>query len=255
MMKKSVAGIAVLLMCLGCASSRASQVSSLCPHIQLCLLNQEAATSDPAGIYKYDRDLVDLVLPNQWTYGRSPSGKAEEFEHEFLGDDYAAKLADRLSQAEQAARTGNGRLVPEASVVKAFNDLMQGIGAPPSVRAHTLSVHEFREHAASIKAFPALFSADRNGTNCNPGEAMFLLYLLIYNDGHPSERLLDWSAAMEQGGSQSLAQGLFTSGVPRPKKDARNMISDYSSQHQRSANIRLFDRVVRALGFQERGGA
>jgi len=68
---------------------------------------------------------------------------------------------------------------------------MQEVGAPPTLRADEASLRRFREHAVSIKAFPALFTAGRNGTNCNPGEAFFLLYLLISNDGALYEKNLD----------------------------------------------------------------
>jgi hypothetical protein len=77
---------------------------------------------------------------------------------------------------------------------------------------------------------------------------MFLVYLLIYNDGHLSERLIDWAVEMEEGGGKSPSAGSFMPDVPRPNKGARVMISDYSSRHRRSASIRLFDGVSRALG-------
>ncbi len=252
MKKKYVTGVAALLICLGCASSRASQVSPLCPHIQFCLFDQEAAVNDPAGIHKYSRDLVDLVLPNQMIYGRSPSGRMEEFEHELLGEDYAADLADRLARAEQTARTGNGRLVPEASVVKAFNDLMQGIAAPPSMRADIAAIHSFREHAASLKAFPALLSADRNGTNCNPGEAVFLLYLLLSNNSQLSERTLDEAVTLMQEVGQGTGRSqarMSTKLVQSVGTGAEGLLSSYSLRHRHAAES-LFKHVAQTLGFR-----
>jgi len=137
------------------------------------LFNQEAAASDPAGIHKYSEDLIGLIVPHE-------AGKSG-FE----------PLTDRLARAEQMARTGKGKLVAEADVVRAFNELMAKIGAPSSLRGDEASIRRFREHAAAIKAFPALFSADRNGMNCSPGEAVFLLYLLISNNGVFYEKNLD----------------------------------------------------------------
>ncbi|MGC9222762.1 MAG: hypothetical protein ACP5E2_02495 [Terracidiphilus sp.] len=58
--------------------SQAGQPSN-CIHVLYCLFNQEAMASDPAGIHKYSRDLVDLILPNQWTYGRYWNGGGAAF--------------------------------------------------------------------------------------------------------------------------------------------------------------------------------
>jgi hypothetical protein len=91
------------------------------------------------------------------------------------------KLAKRLAKAEFAARSGRGKLVPEAAVAQAFNDLMSGIGAPLTWHADEAAIRKFRARAAALHAVPVLLTADRNGTNCSPGEAIFLLQLLISN--------------------------------------------------------------------------
>lgn len=226
----------------------AAQPPSHCAQNLFCLFNEEAAASDPAGIHKYSRDLVDLVLPNQWTYGRSPSGRMEGFENEFLGEGYANKLADRLAQAEQMARTGKGNLISDANVVRAFNELMKGIGAPPSLRTDEASVWKFREHAAALNAFPSMFSANRNGDDCYPGEAMFLIYLLIYNNGKLPEQMLDELVAMEQfvqNGNGFSTASVVTAPVSH---GAGTLINVYSVRHRRGA-IRLFNRCFREVGF------
>jgi hypothetical protein len=212
----------------------------LCAHILFCLINQKAMASDPTGIHKYSADLIGSTMPN-------PAGEDSVRQ-------LANHLADRLASAEQAARAGNGRLVPEAAVVKAFNDLMQEIGASPSIRTSEASVRGFREHAASIKAFPAVLSADRNGTNCNPGEAVFLLYLLISDDGVLYERNLDTAQALMQmdfkrnGGGSGFGEGGIIDNFTRGP-DAWRLLSSYHSNHGHRATIALFNNLVATLGF------
>lgn len=230
--------------------SAAAQQPVNCVHIFLCLFDQEAAANDPVGIHKYSRDVVDLILPNLWTYGKSPSGRMESFENEFLGEKYAAELAGRLAQAEQAARTGNGKLVAVGSVAQAFNDLMKDVGAPPSVRTDESTVQKFREHAAAIRAFPALFSADRNGTNCQPGEAVFLLGLLIMDNGVLFEGNLDMDVElMHPDAERNERQMSFAvvSNVREP--DSKRLVLSYPTDHGRRAGRALFNRAADSLGF------
>ena len=222
-----------------------------CIHIFFCLFDQEAAASNSAGIQKYSRDVVDLILPNDWVYGRSSSGRMEQFEDEYLGEKYAAKLANRLAMAEQAARAGTGKLVPVGDVARTFNDLMKGVGAPSSVRTDKKSIQSFREHAAAIKAFSALFSAQRNGTSCNPGEAAFLIGLLIMNNGVLHEGNLDMDLELMQprerhnkGGNSGFAVARIES-LP----EAQSLVKSYPKDHGQRAGIKLFDHVADTLGF------
>lgn len=244
--------LALLCILLSCGRMVAQRPAH-CAQIFFCLFNQEAAASDPAGIHQYSRDLIDLVLPNQWAYGRSPSGRMETFETEFLDEKYAAKLADRLAQAEQTARTANGKLVAETDVVRAFNDLMVEIGAPSSMRTDEGALRRFREHAAAIKAFPSLFSADRNGANCNPGEAVFLLSLLISDNGILYERNLDSDLALMQMGEQQNGEGrsfgVSVSGIKGMDSGAKSPLLAYSSHHNRNATIAVFNRLAGTLAF------
>jgi hypothetical protein len=195
------------------------------------LFNQEAAASDPIGIHKYSEDLIGLIVP--------PEGRKADFE----------PLADHLARAEQMTRTGRGKLVAEADVVRAFNELMAKIGAPASLRTDEASVRRFREHATSIKAFPALFSADRNGTNCNPGEAVFLFYLLISNNGVLSEQYLDSSVASMQMNSQSIESSFGVAHMVVLGSNASKLISSFSSHHDRDATIALFNQAASILSF------
>ena len=197
------------------------------------LFNQEAAASDPAGIHKYSADLIGLIVPPE-------AGKVD-----------IEPLANRLAQAEQLARGGSRKLVAEADVVRAFNELMTKVGAPPSMRADEASIWRFRKHAASTKAFPALLSADRNGTNCNPGEAVFLLYLLISKDGSLHEGYLDGAQAMMQMDVQRNGGGR-SFGVAHMEvlgSSAGGIFSSYSSHHNRNATITLLNNLAGILGF------
>jgi hypothetical protein len=195
------------------------------------LFNNEAAATDPGGIHTYSHDLIKLVVPEQ------------------MGEEFINAFSDRLAMAEQAAREGKAKLSPEANIARAFNDLMKSVGAPPSLTTTKESIHKFREHAASIKAFPALFSANRNGTNCNPGEAMFLLYLLISNSGLLSEQDLDSAQALTQMNSQKIERSFGVAHMEVEGSSVRGLIFSYSSQHSLSATLGLFNNLAGLLGF------
>lgn len=243
---------AILCILLSCGRM-AAQRSAHCAQILYCLFDQEAAASDPTEIHKYSRDLIDSILPSQWTYGQSPSGRMETFMLEFLGEDYAAKLADRLAQAEQRARVGNGKLIAERDVARAFNDLMKDLGAPSSLKTDEASIRRFREHAAAIKAFPALFSADRNRTNCNPGEAVFLLSLLISDNGILLEGNLDSEQALMHMGEQQNREGgsggFAVGGIENLDGTARGLILSYTSHHFRYTTKAVFNKLADTLAF------
>ncbi len=241
MRRRLLAGIAALFIFLGCALARANsqpphnpQVPH-CAQILFCLFDQEASTSDPAGIHKYSEDLIGLILPN-------PEGDSSIRR---LTD----QLADRLAKAEQAARAGDGKLVPEAAVVKAFNDLMHEIGAPPSMRTNEAVVHRFREHAASIKAFPALFSADRNGKFSNPGEAVFLFYSLLSGNGNLFEQDLDRAQQLTKVNPQGIEPGFLIAGMEPVGSRADRLLFTYVSRHGQNTAIVIFNKLATTLGF------
>lgn len=242
---------AMLFILLSCVQI-AAQRSAYCAQILYCFFDQKAAASDPAGIHVYSKDVIDSILPNQWTYGRSPSGRMESFMLEFLGDDYAANLAGRLAKAEESARTGHGKLISESYVAQAFNDLMRAVGAPPAVKTDEAAIHKFREHAAAIKAFPALFSADRNGTNCNPGEAVFLISLLISGEGILLEGNLDSEQAfmhLDEQHNQAGGAGLIVSRSESMNGAASYLILSYTSHHFRFTTKAVFNKLADTLRF------
>jgi hypothetical protein len=222
--------VAILATGLAFSSLLAGQQPPHCAQILFCLVNQEATATDPAGIHKYSEGLIEAIVP--------PGAGKEGFE----------PLANRLAQAEQKARAGQGKLVPETNVVRAFNELMTRIGAPASLKTDVASIHRFREHAATIKAFPALFSADRNGTNCNPGEAVFLLSLLISEDGVLHEKNLDTSQALSQPYNKQSRGGFGVFGI-EIAPDSQRLLSSYISGHKRNETIALFNNLAGTLSF------
>ncbi len=119
------------------------------------------------------------------------------------------------------------------------------------MKANKASVHGFREHAASIKAFPALFSAGRNGTNCNPGEAVFLLYILISNDGVFYEKNLDVAVALMQWNPKPGAAplGFGVARLESMSQGASGLLLIYRSHHNHKAMAALLDQVASTLGF------
>jgi hypothetical protein len=200
-----------------------------CAHDFFCLFNQEAAASDTEGIRSYSHDMIELIVP-------AGAGKG-----------YINSLSDRMARAESAVRNGRGRLVPEVDVVRSFNEIMRTIGAPPTFMADVASMRRFRARSATVPSFSALFTANRNGTNCNPGEAVLLLFLLIENDGALSEHMFD-EYAPSQAGVQEKRLSVLTGGM-EAHRNVKWMLFDYSSRHRRGATIKLFDRAVHTLGF------
>jgi len=213
------------------SSSAAGQPPPHCAQNIYCLFNQEAVASDPAGIQKYSEDLIGLIAPRE----------AEKSDFE--------PLADRLARAEHIARTGKGKLVAEADVVRAFNELMKEVGAPSTLRTDEASMRRFREHAASIKAFSALFSADRNGTNCNPGEAVYLLHLLMSDDGVLYDRNLDTAQELMQPHNRQTWGGGYGVGAIVPVQTAQWLLSSYLRNHGLSATKALFNNLAGILGY------
>ncbi len=195
------------------------------------VLNREAEASDPAGIHQYSEDLLGLVVPNQ------------------AGDSYLNALTARLAKAEQLAREGKGKLVPEAESARVFNDLMKEIGAPPTFSADEAGVRQFRASSIAVQAFPALLSANRNGTNCNPAEAVYLLHLLLWNDGILSERLMNDLAGFKQISEQKNGFSVMSAGTVPLHQSAGVLLSDYSLNHNRRATIKLFNGMAQTFGF------
>lgn len=193
--------------------------------------NRESAPTDTGGIAKYSMDLIRLLIPP----GADESG--------------IAPFAERLTRAEKAARTGRGKLVPEANVVKAFNELLAKVGAPTSLKADEAQMASFRRHAASIKAFSGLYTEDRNGPNCNPGEAVFLIYLLISGNGALHEGNLDAALAHTHSEGQQPRRSYGVVALEGAGSNAEELLSAYASHHERNATLAIFNQLATSLSF------
>jgi len=159
---------------------------------------------------------------------------------------YIDSLSERLAKAEIAARSGRARLVPEGDVVRSFNQLMRTIGAPPAITADADSLRRFRARSTTVPTLSALFTAGRNGTNCDPGEAVLLSFLLIENDGKLSEHMFD-SYAPPQASGAGERFSVLVAGM-KSSQNAKNVLSNYPSKHRREATIKLFNRAAQTLG-------
>lgn len=249
MKKKSVTGIAVLLAYLVGSVPSPSVTSqqpppSLSPEQAQAIadgfrraqadpsrpenLNRESKANDSAGIHLYSEHLIESIVPDR------------------AGQRYISSLSDRLARAEELARAGNGNLVPEAKVAQAYNDLMRRIGAPASLYSDEKVVHRIRHFGLVTDPSPALFSAHQNGTNCNPGEAVFLLLSLFWNNGGPREDPPPGPAP--QAGKKPPSVRWIT-GQVMTGPEAGILLSSYSAAHSRHVADAMFNGVARTLGF------
>lgn len=177
----------------------------------LATLNQEAGPSDAAGIHVYSQHLIELLVPQR------------------AGKPYIRSLADRLAAAEQMARHGKRKLVSDADIRKAFNDLMRQTGAPASLRANLSDVELARTGFA--RQLPVMISRQKNGTYCEPGEAVWVLEVLIENVGTPPTPL--------------SSSGPSVVGPAMPP--ARTHLLQYYASHSRTEITRLFNQLAKTL--------
>jgi hypothetical protein len=126
-------------------------------------LNKEAEAGDPDGIRSYSAHLMELIIAQK------------------AGVNLINSLSGRLAIAEAEARDGKRKLISEIGVAQAFNELMAMVGAAPNLRASATDVKRLR--IAFEPAAPALISRTRNNESCYPGEALFLVELLMDNTG------------------------------------------------------------------------
>ena len=150
------------------------------PPISVQVLNQEAEANEPKGIEKYCADLIQLIAPQR------------------LGKDYIDKLSKRLALAEQESLNNPSKLVPETAIVVAYNHLRSETGAL-SMESKVERLHSFRQHASELGLYQSLLTAQRNPDKCKPGEAIYLLSLLISSEGKISNSYLDFLATSEKG--------------------------------------------------------
>jgi hypothetical protein len=129
------------------------------------MLNKDAEASDPNGIHFYAEDLAHFLLPDG------------------TGERYINKFADRLAKAEEGARAGKRELIPDTQVAAALDETIKRLNLPPMPES-LVAIRSLRSDAHIAKEYPALLTADRNGTNCSPGEAVYLLAVLLLKDAY-----------------------------------------------------------------------
>jgi len=96
-----------------------------------------------------------------------------------LHQPFGATLTKRLALNETRVRMGKQARVSELAVSMAFNRIAETVDASPRVNVAT--VHAFRTMLAPHA--PHLITVADTPDNCNPGEALFLIYIMIANDG------------------------------------------------------------------------
>jgi len=175
-------------------------------------LNKEAEASDPAGIHEYSQDLIQKLVGVR-------AGRPA----------YADELTNRLARAEMMARHGKRKLISEEAIANAFNDLMQRTAAPSSFKADVAEVEKSR--LAFENELPAMISESRNGKYCYPGEAIWVVVMLIENVGAHFPPLLN-----------SVPQ---VSGYVPP---VRLHIEQYFSSHSPNEVAHVLDRLAKNLG-------
>ena len=194
------------------------------------VLNREAESADPAGIHQFSEDLIGLVVPKQ------------------AGNTYLNSITDRLAKADQIARHGKDKLVPEVEIALAFNNLMKKIDAP--FRTDEATVRRFRQHSIAVPSLPALLTADRNAVYCSPAEAVYLLYLLLWANGDLPNSVLDDEANLKQWAARGKApMRIMAVGTGLHDKTAGEEFTSYSTLHGQRATTKLFNGVARAFRF------
>jgi hypothetical protein len=184
-----------------------------CGHDSMCSLNQEAAATDPAAVHTYVAQLVQM-------FPAVLGGKSA----------YADTLTDRLARAELMARDKKRRLISEAEIVNAFNDLMQQTKAPASLKVDLVAVESARN--GWEKQLPALISRQKNGSYCYPGESVFILETLIENVGTVPTSIPHSSPSV------------FVGAPPAP---ARQHLEQFSANHSQSEMTEILNHLFNAL--------
>lgn len=193
------------------------------------ILNDEAKADDDAGIHRYCEHLVHLLVPAR------------------AGQKYLRSLTDRLARAEELARAGKGSLVPEAKVAEAYNGLMKQVGAPPSLLTDETAVRNLRIVLLDQPG-DALITAKRNGTNCNPGEAVFLLLSLFWNNGGPRVHQESAPGAVPPSGTKP-DRWVTNTKISLSDSSARRSLQSYSAAHRPRYTDALFNAMANTMGF------
>jgi hypothetical protein len=189
------------------------------------VIEKKEASNTQAGLEDYSRHLVALLA------GDKP------------GEASARRLAQRLAEAEHAARIGKQRYVSEIAIADAFNHLMRSMRGRDGAEIKTTAerVHWMREWNDRIS--PVLSSVEAHALECLPGEAVFTLVMLKNNNGKagpaPKGRLSDEPPSK---GGKLVARTVHCN------QFADGLLDRYARTHWRWQTARLYGRVLREMG-------
>jgi hypothetical protein len=154
-----------------------------------------------------------------------------------LHEPFAAAFTKRLAADELRVRTGKQARVSELAVSMAFNRIAEEVGAAP--RANVDTVHAFRK---TLEPYASrLITSATFPDSCNPGEALFLIYIMIANDATLKQVSPD-------AGQQLQANSLRVTVKPERQPPAMKvMVAKFVAEKQDVEILRRLEGVLSLL--------
>jgi len=158
------------------------------------------------------------------------------------GKGYVRKFSKRLATADLMARRGKQGWVSEAAVVRAFNELMEQVAGSPSeqIKTDISVVHQLR--FSLYNTSPDLSSVTSHHEECLPSEAVFLVWLLLLNNG-TAGMPLPRNLQVPRSSGKGYVMAIFPS-----SPDASLLLGQYLRVHSRSQLVSLYESVAEAIG-------
>ena len=153
-----------------------------------------------------------------------------------LREPFASTFSKRFMLDEERVRKGKQSLVSELAVSMAFNRLAEVIKSP--ARVDVDAVHHLRTALASQA--PHLITLKASPAGCNPGEAIFLIYLLVANDGSVTGTPLQ----LPEGTELPTVQLTATTGQ---QKSMSFLLSDFVNSHSQMDVLTQVEQVLSLL--------
>jgi len=201
-----------------------SWVARTLPYLRTVIEKREASNTQ-AGLEDYSHHLMTLFAGDR-------TSKAN-----------LDKMSKRLAGAEIAARNGERGYVSEGAIADAFNDLMRQVRGRDGAEIRTTVeyVHRMREWDDRIS--PALSSVETHPSECLPGEALFMLVMLVSSNGAvgpaPEGRFSE---------EPPSKPGYLVAGKSDGRRVARILLDRYARKHWRWQSARLYGQVLRDMG-------
>ncbi len=149
---------------------------------------------------------------------------------------FRTPLSKRLAIDEERVRNRRQEPVSETSISMAFNRMALLVQSPVHVDAET--VHQLRESLSSQA--PRLITVKSQSSSCNPGEAIFLLYVLAANNGSITRKQADISVNQ----LPSLHSSVSTEDST---KRITFLISHFATEHSQVELLRKVEEVLSLL--------